>query len=169
MLGRHYRLYRPAYSTFAAASLGALLYYQYSIDSPALVVVPLWIKFLAVPLGMAGLVFMWKSIRKYFFYLSGVDVLLKQTAVVKLETSGLHRLVRHPLYFGTLAVIWAAFTWFPSYANAIACIVITGYTLVGIRFEEDKLVAEFGEQYRAYQKEVSMLMPGVYLKRRIKI
>jgi protein-S-isoprenylcysteine O-methyltransferase Ste14 len=37
--------------------------------------------------------------------------------------------------------------------------VITLYTILAIRYEEAKLVAEFGEQYREYQKAVPKLIP----------
>ncbi|HSB93346.1 MAG TPA: isoprenylcysteine carboxylmethyltransferase family protein [Flavitalea sp.] len=160
-LGKGYRYYRPGYSVFAALSLVGILIYQFSIPSPDIVVMPGYIKLVAVPVGVVGLVFMWKSIRKYFFYLSGIDVVINKPVESRLETGGLHKLVRHPLYFGTLTVIWCLFAWMPSFANAIAALLITIYTLIGIRIEEHKLVAEFGDAYRGYQKEVSMIVPGL--------
>lgn len=120
---------------------------------------PLWVKLIAIPVGTVGLVFMWKSIRKYFFYLSGIDVVINRPVESRLETGGLHKLVRHPLYFGTLTVIWCIFAWMPTFANAIACLVITLYTIIGIQIEEHKLVEEFGDDYRDYQQRVSMLVP----------
>jgi protein-S-isoprenylcysteine O-methyltransferase Ste14 len=37
--------------------------------------------------------------------------------------------------------------------------VFTAYVVVGTLLEEKKLVAEFGEEYRSYQRRVSMLVP----------
>jgi protein-S-isoprenylcysteine O-methyltransferase Ste14 len=37
--------------------------------------------------------------------------------------------------------------------------IITVYTLLAIRLEEEKLVAEFGDQYRRYQRSVPKLIP----------
>ena len=35
----------------------------------------------------------------------------------------------------------------------------TGYILIGIYFEERDLIALFGDQYRRYREQVSMLIP----------
>ena len=164
-LGDRYRFYRPVYSLFAALSLLAILIYQFRIVSSALLVISLPFRLLAVTLLVMGLFFMWQSIRKYFFYLSGIDVIIDKPAEVKLETSGLHRFVRHPLYFGTLLVIWNIFLWFPSFANGISVIIITLYTLIGTRLEEQKLVKEFGAAYINYRHEVGMLFPKIFRHR----
>jgi len=66
-----------------------------------------------------------------------------------LELGGLHRYIRHPLYLGTLLVVWSLFLFFPSLSNVLACFMITAYTLAGIRLEERKLLQEFGEDYAA--------------------
>jgi methanethiol S-methyltransferase len=159
-MGSAYKFYRPAYSLFAALSLVGILIYQFNINTANILVVPGWLQILAVPVCGIGLIFMWKSIRKYFFYLSGIDVVVNKPVQTKLETDGLHSMVRHPLYFGTLTVIWMVFLWMPTFANGIACLVITMYTLVGIRIEEEKLVTEFGDAYRIYRQQVSMILPG---------
>jgi protein-S-isoprenylcysteine O-methyltransferase Ste14 len=39
----------------------------------------------------------------------------------------------------------------------VAC---TAYILIGIWFEERDLVNMFGEKYRDYRRQVSMLIPG---------
>lgn len=115
-------------------------------------------------MSLAGLVVMIKCVKKYFLNLSGVDVLLKQQKSTLLEQSGLHRYVRHPLYSGTLLFVWALFLLFPFLNNLIACVVITAYTLIGIRIEEHKLVLEFGDAYRRYAAKTPKLIP-VFWKR----
>jgi protein-S-isoprenylcysteine O-methyltransferase Ste14 len=80
---------------------------------------------------------------------------------VVLEQGGLHRYVRHPLYFGTLLFVWALFFVFPYLNNLLACIIITIYTLIGATLEEKKLVKQFGEQYISYKRQVPMLIPRI--------
>ena len=37
--------------------------------------------------------------------------------------------------------------------------LMSGYIMVGVRFEENGLVSVFGDAYRNYQKQVPMLVP----------
>jgi protein-S-isoprenylcysteine O-methyltransferase Ste14 len=159
-LGRGYKYYHFAYSLFAAVTLIGILVFQYTMPGYLLFVAPVWIKVLLCLPVLAGLTIMLVVIRKYFFSLSGISVFYKQQPPVVLEQSGLHRYVRHPLYFGTLLFIWSLFFVFPYLNNLVACIVITAYTVLGAKLEEKKLVAQFGEKYKAYQQGVPMLIPG---------
>ena len=159
--GSYYRFYRIVYSIIAAIALILLLIYQFSHDSPSLYRPVLIHYLIAIPLAAAGFVIMAICVRKYFMNLSGVDVFIKKKSASILETTGLHRHVRHPLYSGTLLFIWALLIMFPLVSNLIACLVITIYTCIGIRIEEEKLVAEFGEDYRGYAASVPMLIPSL--------
>jgi protein-S-isoprenylcysteine O-methyltransferase Ste14 len=75
----------------------------------------------------------------------------------KLEIRGLYRYVRHPLYLFGLLIIWLIplMTW-----NILAFnLGATLYILVGIQFEERRLLKEFGQAYADYQQRVPMLIP----------
>jgi protein-S-isoprenylcysteine O-methyltransferase Ste14 len=75
----------------------------------------------------------------------------------KLEIRGLYRYVRHPLYLFGLLIIWLLplMTW-----NILAFnLGATIYILVGIQFEERRLLKEFGQAYADYQRRVPMLIP----------
>ena len=74
-------------------------------------------------------------------------------------TTGIHNYVRHPLYAGTFLFIWGLLLLLPYWSLLIADSIITLYTLIGIRFEENKLVREFGKPYEEYQNEVPMIIP----------
>ena len=69
-------------------------------------------------------------------------------------------IVRHPLYFGTFVFIWGFFIVLPYLSLLICNLVVTIYTLIGIRFEEAKLEKEFGESYKQYKAQVPMIIPS---------
>jgi protein-S-isoprenylcysteine O-methyltransferase Ste14 len=75
----------------------------------------------------------------------------------RFATPGLYRLVRHPLYFGVLVGLWV--TPAMSAGGLLFAAGFTAYVLVGTRLEERDLVRHFGDEYRAYQDRVAMLLP----------
>jgi protein-S-isoprenylcysteine O-methyltransferase Ste14 len=86
------------------------------------------------------------------------DPLRGATARVQLfKTPLLYRLVRHPLMLGFMLAIWA--TPHMSAGHLLFAVVLTGYILVGVRFEERDLVAQFGTRYQKYRRLVPMLIP----------
>lgn len=80
---------------------------------------------------------------------------------VPLETNGVYRLVRHPLYFG-----WALFVFGTPDMNGTRltfALITTFYLVLAIPLEERSLVAVFGEEYRAYQSRTRYRMfPGIW-------
>ena len=102
-------------------------------------------------------------IRKYFYELSGVQSLQnKPVAAPTLQQTGLHKYIRHPLYFGTLLYVWGLFLLLPLLSSLIAAVALTVYVLIGIELEETKLVLEYGEEYERYVKKVSKLIPKIW-------
>lgn len=108
------------------------------------------------------------SILKYFKLLSGVRSLYQAKPCGGLKLEGIHKYVRHPLYLGTLLFIWGMFFIFPMLNNVIAFVIITVYVLIAIRFEEKKLLAEFGDLYADYITRVPALAPDFRKKIAIK-
>ena len=157
-----YKYYRVLYSAFATITLALLLWCQFTIHSFVLWHVPVAESILSLLTASAGLLIMLICIKKYFYNLSGIDVFIKRKTPVTLEQKGLHQVVRHPLYSGTLLFVWSAFLYYPILANLIACICITIYTRTGIYFEEKKLREEFGNEYENYTKKVPMLFPDFF-------
>lgn len=75
----------------------------------------------------------------------------------RLVTTGLYRIVRHPLYTGGLLFLWAT----PVMTSTLLALVVgvSAYLVVGSVFEERRLLAEFGDEYAAYRRKVPRLFP----------
>jgi protein-S-isoprenylcysteine O-methyltransferase Ste14 len=80
---------------------------------------------------------------------------------VPLVTSGVYRIVRHPIYFGWVLLVFGA----PDMTATrfTFAIVSTLYLAIAIPLEERSLARVFGPEYRRYQQHVRWRMiPGVY-------
>ena len=164
-LGDHYRYYRLAFNVFSLVTFTLAMLYNRSLITPVVLrlegawyVVQLGLLFVAFWLFLAGG-------RHYdLLYTLGVRQLLggaTHGAITKsggLTTSGLLGVTRHPWYLATMLLIWTHQREL-TVAGLIVKGILTVYVVVGTILEERKLVAEFGDEYRQYQRDVAMLFP----------
>lgn len=162
-LGPLFRFHRIAYNLFALVTLIPIALYERSMESPlvfrwtgptAAVQVLLIISSLLLFLGGGrhydGLTFL--GLRQ--IGVGGRRSLLTPSG--RLEMDGILHVTRHPWYLGAILLVWSRNLWL---STLITNIILTVYILIGTILEERKLVAEFGDEYRRYQSDVSMLFP----------
>lgn len=78
----------------------------------------------------------------------------------RLVTTGLYSLVRHPQYTGLFIGLFGegVVHWPTLFSVALFPVIVLAYGLLARR-EEKQVLAQFGEEYRAYQRRVPMFVP----------
>ncbi|MGB3717708.1 MAG: mechanosensitive ion channel domain-containing protein, partial [Candidatus Promineifilaceae bacterium] len=124
---------------------------------------PLSVFFYAVQLiAILGLMIsLWQTDPLSFAGLSQVQRFLTGNPEVvlppKMVTQGAYALVRHPLYFFSLLIIWLMPTM--TLQLLIFNLATTVYFVVGSVHEERRLLAIFGEEYDEYSSRVPGIVP----------
>ncbi|MBV1705792.1 MAG: isoprenylcysteine carboxylmethyltransferase family protein [Hyphomicrobiales bacterium] len=78
-------------------------------------------------------------------------------AAEPLVVSGLHRYVRHPLYSTSILLLLASATTPLALATALFA---SAYFIIGLRFEETRLLRLYGAAYRDYRATTPALLPN---------
>ncbi len=155
------KYYRLFYNLLAVILLAPIAWLFFSIKKEMLLE-NAWFAMPGGVLLLGGLIWIWKAMQGYDLgEFTGLFQLKngRQPEHTSLNVSGLNRLVRHPLYFGTLLVVWGFFLVLPLDAVLVMAIISTIYLFVGSKLEERKLTQQFGDAYRSYQENVPMLLP----------
>jgi protein-S-isoprenylcysteine O-methyltransferase Ste14 len=164
-LGSGFRFYRMIYNIISLLTLIPIVLYVRAVGGPILfqwsgplVFIQIILLVLAVMLFIAGgrhydlqQLLGIRQVRTHSFHGA-------LTESGELDNRGVLSITRHPWYLGMLLLIWSAFRSFDA-AILITNSVLTCYLYVGTLLEEQKLVQEYGDSYRQYQQQVSMLIP----------
>lgn len=86
----------------------------------------------------------------------------KNYTTLEFKTPALYHLIRHPIYTGTLTLLWSTATM--TISHLVLAMGLTVYILGAIPLEEKDLVEFYGQDYQEYQKRVPMLFPKLFHK-----
>ena len=159
------RVYRLAYNVFAVVSFAPILLLMrllpdqnlYAVSAP-------WLYLMLAGQGLSAILLLVGVLQTDTLSFIGLrQLIVPDEDAGTLVTSGLYRLVRHPLYlFGLL------FNWLTPIMTVnllIVYIALTIYIFVGAYFEERKLLREFGQTYADYKSRTPMVIPGLIFRR----
>jgi len=169
--GRYYVFNRLVFAIGSTLSVGVLLIYWHNMPAKMLFAWPGWWQVLRWGgLMLAGYLFL----RGAQVYDNWAFVGLRQVAGFRskgtgaasgLIRDGILRNIRHPYYSG--AFVFLVFYLPITDINLVWRGVFFVYVYVGTLLEERKLLAEFGEEYRRYQREVPMFFPKLGSKGKV--
>ncbi len=169
--GLHYRFYRLFFNLVALISLLPVILYQHTLQTEPLFGWHGYLRIIQVVFITLGVVLFLLGAKKYdarrFFGIAQLQETIPRRSMSangKLDTTGIHSLIRHPWYSALLLVLWSR----PfDVSTLIINTIFSAYLIIGALLEERKLVMEFGDAYRDYQKNVSMLFPFKWLSSKI--
>ena len=155
------RFYRLLYNLFAVISFLPILYLMVTLPDKILYQVPdPYDLFMRLGQGISILLLSVAVIQTDLLSFIGLRQLLEEERTVPLMTGGLYRYARHPLYTFSLSFLWLSSSM--SLNSFIVYLALTFYILIGIVFEERKLIREFGEEYAKYRSATPMLIPRIH-------
>lgn len=153
------KFYRLLYNLLAVVSILPVLYLMVSLPDKTLYQVPVpWNYLMLAGQGLSVLFLLVAVLQTDVLSFAGLRQLMEEEKTGNLITNGLYRSVRHPLYTFSLSIVWLS----PSMSinSFIVYVGLTIYVLIGIFFEERKLLREFGQAYTQYKSITPMLIPA---------
>lgn len=157
-LGFLSKYYRLGYVVISTAGLLFLLFYNANIPAADFFTRTGMVRYISLVLAAFGAIILKVAFRTYD--LSAFIGIRKETnSFVK---DGLLRHVRHPIYSGTLLIVLGFFFFSPNLPTLISALCIFLYLPIGIWLEEQKLIKEFGDEYRTYKSEVPAIIPRLF-------
>jgi methanethiol S-methyltransferase len=154
------KFYRLLYNIFAVISIVPALYLMISLPDIILyqVLAP-WKYLMLAGQVLSTFLLSVAVMQTDLLSFAGLRQLVEEEKKGNLVTGGLYRSVRHPLYAFSLLILWLS----PSMSlnSFVLYASLTIYVLIGIFFEERKLLREFGQAYADYRSSTPMLLPGI--------
>lgn len=118
---------------------------------------PVWLDWVLLIVALGGIAFAWWA-RIYLGTLWSGRVTRKDDHHI--VDTGPYGVVRHPIYTGILAALYATVLAFPGPFNAAGAAILTVAFVIKYRLEERFLMQELGaEAYEGYRRRVPALVP----------
>ncbi|MEM8585495.1 MAG: isoprenylcysteine carboxylmethyltransferase family protein [Bacteroidota bacterium] len=162
------RYYRIMYNLVSIAFVITIAWICVESPKTSLIELPVWITAIGWVGFVGGFVLNLLALSQYdgaeFIGTSYLNQTVETKAGLggKLNRSGINTWVRHPIYSSILLIAWAWFLISPNIEVLQIAVITTVYIPIGIHYEERKLIAEFGDAYRSYQREVKKIIPGIW-------
>ena len=83
----------------------------------------------------------------------------KAAPVAAFKTTGFYKIVRHPIQTGILIGVWAIPV--STASHVVFAAGISAYIFIGLYFEEQDLIKEFGDTYLDYMQRVKRVIPFI--------
>lgn len=170
--GKHFQYYRIVYNLFSLLSFLPIVYYSISIKSEPLFNWEGKLQIVRILLIALTVYLFYAGSKSYdlpsflgFRQMKNSQHHKSMSQHASISTKGILRFIRHPWYTATLLTLWLRNL---NQSTLTVNLILSVYLLVGCFLEEKKLVLEFGDEYREYQKKVSMLFPLKWLKNKLR-
>ncbi len=161
-IGLKPQTYRLIYVAIASLTLFAIMAYSSMLKSSFVLNPGILLKVLGLIVSGWGIIIVKVAFKSYDTRaFLGLGNLKPED---EFKTDGLLKMVRHPLYSGSILLVIGYFLFSPKLSVLISTIMMIIYIVVGIRFEENKLVKTFGKKYTEYKKSTPMLIPNIRKK-----
>jgi len=165
-LKNYYAFYRLFYVLISLILLVPLINHTNQLNNSIIL-------FYNFPWSLIRYIFMYGSLLMFFWaFLFNYDPLSffgirqilnfkknkEKNSTAEIKQNGLLGIIRHPMYLALIIYLWCQTF---RVVDIIVNIILTIYVIIGTILEEKKLILEFGEAYKRYQKQVPMLIPFI--------
>ncbi len=170
-LGKHFRTYRILYNLFSLITFLPLILYSYSLQSEMIFDWSGYFQIARIVLLLTCFLLLFAGSKSYdllsflgFRQIQQSEHHKTMSDDGNLSTAGILSIIRHPWYTATFLFIWVRNI---DVSALIVNVIFSIYLIIGCYLEEKKLVLEYGDEYRNYQQNVSMLFPWKWLKTKL--
>jgi protein-S-isoprenylcysteine O-methyltransferase Ste14 len=167
-MGDNYRYYRLLFDTFSVVTFVPLLFYSRLLRTEPLFTWEGYLRIVQYCLIILAVVLLLTGARHYsILQFLGIQQILQKRSGISMtesgefDSSGVLSVVRHPWYLAVFILLWTR-DLYP--VGIIISAILSAYLLIGTFLEERKLVLEFGDKYKLYQRQVSMFIPLKWLR-----